>query len=360
MKIGVDATPLTDQQTGIGNYTHYLLKELIQARPQDIFYLYAIKRTENIQLLMMPNVILRVHSFLGFSEALWSQTTLAALCRRDKLDIFWGTTQAFPLFCEKKQKNLLTVHDFAYLLYPKTVSWVRGFFLKIVGERFYRSATAIVANSSGTALKLENLFQKRADAIIPPPIRNLDFLCQESLLKRYNLRDKGYFLIAATLEPRKNLLAALQAYCELLKSTKLEPIVLVGKKGWRDGKIKKELKEMAAANPNEIKILGYLPDKELNTLVKSAKALILPSLYEGYGMPLAEARILGTQVIYTDIPEMIEAAEGDGVQISSAHFKSSFHQALQRVLPPLQPASYPSNSHLAGLVWSLLAKLGGA
>ena len=324
MKIGVDATPLCAQLTGVGNYLFYLLEELVQLRPHDHFYLYAIRKSEHLETFAsFSNVTVRYAPFLGFSEALWSQTTLPYHCRRDAIDLFWGVTQSVPLL--GKYQRLLTVHDFAYHLFPKTVSKGRGTYLRLFAQRLYTKADALIAISHGTARRLTELYGLKASTVIQPPLRNMK-------VEEIKVRREDYYVVVGTLEPRKNLVPFIEAYEGKL------PLVVVGAKGWGEVNI-----------PEGVEVLGYVADEEVNALIKHAQALIMPSLYEGYGMPLKEARSLGTPVICSDVPEMLEAAEGD----ASILGKGVFEREVRMNKVP----SYPSNRELATLLSKAMTTL---
>lgn len=335
MNIGVDCTPLKECLTGVGNYVFYLLEGLIQKRREDHFYLYAIKDSSSLDhFRRFSNATVRILPFLGISEALWSQTTLPWQCWKDKIDLFWGTTQSVPLV--GKWKSLITIHDFAYRLYPETVSRVRGAYLRCLGRWLYKKANGISVNSKGTAARLKQLYGLEADRVVIPPLKNLSIPSNEEVgrcLKEYALIEKKYYLMIGTLEPRKNVVPLLRAYASI------DPLVLVGAKGWRDSRIAEEIQQSKKA----IRVLGYLPDPVLNALVRGAKACIMPSLYEGYGMPIAEARVLGTPVICCDVPEMIEAAEEDAHIIGRDELGKAFEMTLSS---PKKP-NYPSNEWLA-------------
>lgn len=344
MKIGIDATPLKEQLTGVGNYVFYLLDALIQKRSQDHFYLYAIRNSSSLETFRRySNVTIRLLPFLGKSEALWSQTTLAWRCWKDHIDLFWGTTQSVPLLA--KQKSVITIYDFAYKLYPNTVSFVRGNYLRLLGRLLYKKADRLTTISKGTAKRLRQLYKLDAHQVIIPPLKKVIFPTKDevlNVLNTYSLKQKEYFITVGTLEPRKNLVSLLRAYQEEC------PLVIVGGKGWRDTSILKELK-----STENIRLLGYLPDQILNALVMGAKAFIMPSLYEGYGMPIAEARILGTSVICCDVPEMIEAAEEDALIVPHNELKKAF---ITPLTPPGKP-TYPSNDVLATLLSEEFSKL---
>lgn len=357
MKIGIDVTPLQGELTGVGNYIYSLLQGLIKEHPDDIFYLYCIQKGPLLESLESYNVVVRVSRCLGVSEALWSQTTLSWMCWRDKIDLFWGSTQSFPLLCRKKQKNIITVYDFAYLLYPQTVSLIKSLYLRFFGGEFYRRADACMTISQGTANHLRELFFIEAQCVVSPPLKTTPPADSDRLLVKYALQKKRYYMMVGTLEPRKNSVAALEAYCELLEQNEMEPLVIVGKKGWRDKKIKKKVDYFSRRFPHQVKLLGYLPNEELASLMQGAKAYIMPSLYEGYGMPIAEARSLGTSVICTSSPEMIEAAEGDATFIDPSHFKQEFQQALSSKLPKPSQCNYPTSTELAALLSDLIDRV---
>lgn len=342
MKIGIDAMPLDTQLTGVGNYLLRLLEELIPLRPRDTFYLYRTKSNDVVKnLLQFPNVKLRTNRFLGISEALWSQTTLAWMCYQDKLDLFWGATQSIPLLSAKRQKHLLTIHDFAYLLYPQTVSHIRGIYLRFFDKFFYKKADIRITNSEGTAYRLKKLFALDTHKVILPPLPSAT-LPNEECWQYLGLEEKKYYLMVGTLEPRKNICAMIKAYRKIASQNKIDPLVLVGKSGWKDILIKQEIERLLNEMPNQIKILGYLADSSLHNLIKGAKAYIMPSLYEGYGLPIAEARSLGTPVICSRVPEMVEAAEGDAFFLNLDNFEVELRESLTSSLPSPKKCGYPT------------------
>lgn len=129
---------------------------------------------------------------------------------------------------------------------------------------------------------------------------------------KYKLPDK-YFLSVATWEPRKNLELLIRAFTELKQEGLLpkHELILVGGRGWKD----KRLLKIVNGNPSIIS-LGYIPDSTLVYLYNRAESFIFPSLYEGYGMPVAEALACGTPVITSDSPELREASNFDAIYVN--------------------------------------------
>jgi len=90
-------------------------------------------------------------------------------------------------------------------------------------------------------------------------------------------------------------------------------LVLVGGKGWKDQKLSQMIEGYKGAG---ILPLGFVPDQDLPALYSGAKAFVFPSIYEGFGMPVLEARTCGTTVVATDIPELREAGGPYGIYVS--------------------------------------------
>jgi alpha-1,3-rhamnosyl/mannosyltransferase len=119
-----------------------------------------------------------------------------------------------------------------------------------------------------------------------------------------------YFLFVGTLQPRKNILGLLAAYCALPSDVKSrEALVLVGMKGWRDDGIVAELDRLRAAGEH-VHPVGYVATTDLPALYSGSTAFVWPSLYEGFGMPILEAMACGAPVITSDRSSMPEAAGG--------------------------------------------------
>lgn len=117
---------------------------------------------------------------------------------------------------------------------------------------------------------------------------------------------RGYYLFFGALEPKKNLARLLEAY---LASGSRHPLVIVGAPGWGSERDVKLLQQLADLDQNQrIKWLGYLPRQTLATVIAGARAVVFPSLYEGFGLPVLEAMSLGTPVITSNTSSLPEVA----------------------------------------------------
>ena len=128
----------------------------------------------------------------------------------------------------------------------------------------------------------------------------------DEALQRHGLQ-ADYFLHVGTLEPRKNLVRLIQAF-DLVRRKSHEDIqlVLAGGKGWKYESIFEEIHRLNLHD--SVRLLGYVPDEDLPGLIKGARAVVYPSLYEGFGIPPLEAMAVGTPVLTSNtssLPEVV-------------------------------------------------------
>ncbi len=139
------------------------------------------------------------------------------------------------------------------------------------------------------------------------------------------LRRDGFYLFVGAIEPKKNLRRIIEAF---LASGVPEPLVVVGRQGWQ---YKEEVK-MMARSPRII-YLDYLPFSQMITLMRSARALLWPSLYEGFGLPILEAFLCGTPVVTAGISSTGEIA-GDAALLVDPYDTREIRDAIRRLSAP--------------------------
>lgn len=132
------------------------------------------------------------------------------------------------------------------------------------------------------------------------------------LLARYGLAP-GFFLTVGTLQPRKNLARLLAAFSALPDRVRREcPLVIVGRMGWGMDNVLPAIR--AAQASGEVFWLDYVPDAELRAIFQSARALVFPSLFEGFGMPVVEAFASGVPVLTSTVSALPEVAGDAALQ----------------------------------------------
>jgi alpha-1,3-rhamnosyl/mannosyltransferase len=124
----------------------------------------------------------------------------------------------------------------------------------------------------------------------------------------------SYLLTVGTIEPRKNLAHALEAYALLPPALRERfPLVVAGAKGWRSGAMEARLRQLA--DRRQIRFLGHVPASDLPSLYAGAAAFVFPSLYEGFGLPPLEAMASGVPVLVSDRTSLPEVVGEAGVKL---------------------------------------------
>src|SRR4029077_3126118 len=204
------------------------------------------------------------------------------------------------------------------------------------------TADCVLANSYGTAERIRTMIGAEVSDVVQPGVTSQFHASQPAreieipaYLSRLGVK-RPYLLSVATPEPRKNLDAVLRAYIELKRDGKLSEhqLVLAGPTGWKNRGLKQRLDE---ARPYGLVLAGYVPDESMPMLYAGAHALVFPSLYEGFGMPVLEARACGARVVTTDIPELREAGDEHVIYVQPTleGIKTGITRAVSSPKPPL-------------------------
>jgi glycosyltransferase involved in cell wall biosynthesis len=124
---------------------------------------------------------------------------------------------------------------------------------------------------------------------------------------RYGIR-APYILAVGTVQPRKNLARLLEAFAQAARAGDAPQLVIAGKRGWLSEGIERRARELGLGE--RVRFAGYVADADLPALLSGALAFALPSLYEGFGMPVLEAMACGAPVLTSDTSALPEAAGG--------------------------------------------------
>jgi glycosyltransferase involved in cell wall biosynthesis len=341
MIIGIDVSS-TAYGTGVSNYTLNLVRHLLKNDHQNYYKLfYSSLRipvpSEISQLLKYKNV--KIYNFrlpLTLLAFLWNHLHILPIeLFIGKCDIFHTSDWTQPPAL--KSKTLTTIHDLTPFLNPH---WLHP---KIVSTHYRKMYWAsrkcqhficVSQNSKNDLLKIFSKINPQNCSVVyeaaedkygkflrlPVNIRNKKISAIE---KQYGL--KKFILSQGTREPRKNLtnlIAAFNIYHQNYPKTKVE-LAISGKYGW--GKDVLHLK-----NPY-VKILGYIPEKDMVALHASALFLAYPSLYEGFGLPLIKSMKLGVPVLTSSTSSMPEVVGNSGILVNPTSIKE-IYLGMQKLL----------------------------
>ena len=332
-RVALDARCFVGVRTGVGNYIAALLAPLSEQHPEVSFHLYS---NEALSFPARANVVTRV-SAPKRRGPWWHNTHVVEMLREDGIEVFWGTNGLIPLRGLGRTATVLTLHDLVYHFAPRTQTPMMRWQSRVFQPMCARAADRVVAVSEATAHDVAAVYGRRPDHVVHPLIApqfgRSEAAAADDALASLNL-PADFILTVGTLEPRKNIATLIEAICNRVDAgVKLPPLVVVGGRGWADDRIVALIERAGASGA--VRFLGFVPNGVLPHLYTRCRAFVMPSVYEGFGMPLLEAQLCGAPVVHGTHPSMREAAGPCGVVV-----EPSF-DGLCRMLDDLANASLP-------------------
>ncbi len=213
---------------------------------------------------------------------------------------------------------VLTVHDCSFIENPAWFRWERAQYYRYAVGRSACLAARIITVSRFAADSIRDwlgLPEERVHVVyngVRPLFSPRDAAAQAAVRAKYALPER-FFLFVGTLEPRKNLERLLKAYFAVAKRDVGEDLVIAGRLGWKQSFIKGVKK--TGAQGVHVHVLGHVPDGDLPALYAAARAFVWPSLYEGFGLPVAEAMACGAAVLTSNTTALPEIAGDAGLLV---------------------------------------------
>jgi glycosyltransferase involved in cell wall biosynthesis len=250
------------------------------------------------------------------------------------------------------RRHVITVHDLTFLHYPQYLTdYSRRYYNDQIQWAVDHADHILTVSESARNDMIQMLNVNPAKIAIQPhgvDHRHYGLIDPQQVqltLHRYNV-DSDYFLFVGTIEPRKNLDGLLTAYAELRRiRAKAPALVVIGKPGW----LAEQLTERIKTSPNT-HWLDNVPNDDLPAFYSGAKALILPSFYEGFGLPALEAMACGTIPIVSNRSSLPEVVGAVGLQIDPDD-PTTITQAMLQILDA-GPAWLEAQEH-AGIARAL-------
>lgn len=340
MRIGIEITPLTHTPTGVGYYVRHLLEALTRTPEAHTLRGFA-SGIHPLDTDHIPIWYMRLPIPTRLLYRLWDSIEFPRVDRMLRgVDVYHAVNYVLPPV--KEARRVLSIYDLSFLRYPEWSSpKVIAPFQRSI-RRHARDADAVIACSEATRRDIIEMLD-----VAPERIRVIhaaaDALFQpmEPEMAMGRLRaalglETPFLLYVGTIEPRKNVTGLIEAYAGADVPQRL---VIAGGKGWGCN----DLPELVARLGLEERIMftGYLQDRALfPALYSAADAMIFPSRYEGFGLPVLEAMACGCPVVTSDSSSLPEVggdapryvAPDDAAGLASAIAEVAADTALRQAM----------------------------
>jgi len=345
MNIGFDAKRAFHNQTGLGYYSRTLIHSLAKFYPEHQYYLFNPKRSslfqfdeENIREIVpghFPSTL--------FTSA-WRSSWVKNDLKRLKIDLYHGLSHEIPIGIKKTNvKSVVTIHDLIHERYPAQYNPVD---VRIYSKKFRyacQHADKIIAVSEQTKRDIIEFYKTPPEKVVvtwqscSPSFGEILSDAQKKIIRlKYELPPK-FFLYLGSIVERKNLLNICKAVF-ILRNESTAPLVVVGD----GGKYKQQVKDFIKQNDLEKKIIflsersfavsskTFQNGEDLPAIYQTATALIYPSFFEGFGLPVLEALWSGLPVITSNVSSLPEVG-GDAVYYVNPQSAEEIAEGMKKI-----------------------------
>lgn len=321
MIIGFDASrAFLQNRTGTENYSYQLLTHLARLDTENTYLVYVRPNFSMYTSEVYTSIWPENFQFITLNfPRFWTQAGLALQTFKDKLDLLFVPAHTLPLMGKPGLKTVVTVHDLGAEYLPVMHQLKQLIYLKLMTHLQIKSASKIIAVSKATKQdlikkvgidpdKVEVVYEG-VDRRVFKPVKGDTLI---NTLNKFELEKGKYFLFVGTIQPRKNLDRLIKAFSLFVSRgpSSLSPLetklILVGGEGWLADEIYKLPKKLGIED--RVKFLGRVEGKDLPALYSGTIGLTMPSLFEGFGLPILEAMSCGCPVLTSNISSMPEVA----------------------------------------------------
>jgi glycosyltransferase involved in cell wall biosynthesis len=297
VKVGLDATPLLGPRTGVGQYVDQLVRAMMcmPDAPELVLSPFTIRGGRRPADL--PQAIRWRHRPFPARGLQWMWQRVpfpSAEVLTGRSDVFHATNFVAPP--TRRARTVITVHDLSFVTLPDTVTRQVARYRELVPRALDRAAVVLTPSHS-VAVEVQAYYRLPADRVEATPLGVDPSWARATAMGHADLAALGlperFLLFLGARQPRKDLPTLLAAHRDARSADPATPpLLLVGPPGWGDE---------PDLSGSGVLVRDHLPRPVLQRLVASATAVVMPSLYEGFGLPVLEAMAAGTRVLASDI-----------------------------------------------------------
>ncbi|MGM9759501.1 MAG: glycosyltransferase family 4 protein [Parabacteroides sp.] len=304
MKIAFDAKRACYNRTGLGNYSRFVINNLVHYEPDHCYDLYTPGKGEAAlcrQIQTHPSLQYRYpQDWLSRRlPALWRSHGLVKELAERKTDLYHGLSNELPMGIDRSPvASIVTIHDLIFIRYPQLYQPIDRLIYRYKFRKACEMADCVIAVSEQTKRDIVSFFHipeekirilyQGCDPVFSQPVAPE---LQAEVRRKYQLPD-SYILYVGSIEERKNLLLLVQAI-EQVK----EPIhvVAIGRRTAYTQRVEQYIREKGLHE--RVHLWHQVPFRELPAFYRMATLFVYPSFFEGFGIPIIEAESAGLPVI---------------------------------------------------------------
>lgn len=364
MIIGIDASrAFVDDRTGTENYSYHVITEMLKL-PES--------KTHTFILFIRPNVKLP-KEFDGYSNIivkiinyryLWTQLGLAwETWKNPHMEVLWIPAHTLPVLRKFNLKTVVTIHGLEYQWLKEYKNLLQRWYLPLSTYYAAKKASGLIAVSNFTAKQLQKEvhIDTKCINVIYEGVTTQQFTSRESrdiVERKFKIQDKKFILFVGSIQPRKNLVALIEAFSIFSRTDSEIKLVIAGGLGWFAEEI---FQAPTKFNIQEkVVFTGRINDAELNELYSKALIYVQPSITEGFGLPVLEAMQNGLAVISSDGGALREVVGDAGIII---HLNDRFVSVLAKTMENMcenvvmrKKMSMLAKKRVGEFTWSKTAK----
>lgn len=322
------------RRAGVSNYTEQLILHLAQIDQKNTYTIFTTRGLTQRTWSLPSNFHVRSSLLPTINPRIrvpWEQFLAPALLRLYGADLYHGVLNVMPLAASIP--SVVTIHDLSPFLFPQTFRRVNRAYLRWAVRVACRNAAHLIAVSEFTKAEMMRWMHVPSERITvtyngvnqrfaPPTPQAL-----ASFRQRAGLPER-FILFVGTLEPRKNLPTLLEAYARIAADTDAQ-LIIGGGKGWLYDSIFAKAEQLQLGQ--RVRFAGFIDDNDLPLWYAAASIFILPSLYEGFGIPLLESMACGTPVVTSSSSSLPEVVGDAGLIVPPTNV-DAMAEALLRLL----------------------------
>lgn len=355
--IGIDANEANvERRVGISEYAYQILNKFYELRGSN-----RIEHDFIVYLKSKPVNLPAENSWWKYKvigpKKMWTQIGLPLNLYIDrKIDVFLTLTHYAPRF--SPVPTIVSVMDLSFLHYPQTFRKNDLYQLTKWTEYSVKKAKKIITisnSSKNDIIKHYGIADENVN-VVHLGLKEISMDSSKKSLKEFGV-DKKFILYVGTLQPRKNIVSLIKAFSILPNELKENyQLVIIGKKGWLYEDILRSPKMFGVED--KTLFLDYVNDEDLPSFYKNAEVFVLPSLYEGFGLPILEAMRYGCPVATSNVSSMPEAG-GDAALYFDPNNIEDIEEKIERILTDRslrEKMIEKGNTHYKKFTWEKAAK----